>query len=99
MVFSRNSSASAGGGGSSRGAVAVVAAGVATGMSSSLAEEEESDDELMGDLAAGCVAAEAAEDAVAQEDLEQPEQLLPLEDDEEADRSRASRRAFFRFPS
>ena len=73
-----------------------MAAGVTTGASNSLADDEERDDELMSELAAGCV---AAEDAVMHEDLEQPEQLRPLEDDEEAEESRASRRAFFRLPS
>ena len=69
-------------------------------MSSSLAEDEDSEEELIGELAAGCVTADAADNAVgAQDDFEHPEQLMLLEDDDEADKSRASRRAFFRLPS
>ena len=69
-------------------------------MSSSLAEDEDSEEELIGELAAGCVTADAADNAVgAQDDFEHPEQLMLLEDDDEADKARASRLAFFHLPA
>ena len=67
-------------------------------MSSALEDDEDSEEELIGESTASAVIADAAD--VAQDELEHPDkQLLLLEDDDEADKARASRLAFFHLPA